>query len=179
MKATESWMMDLLSADPSDTVYRSFRSTTTLGLEVGSLVAGGYGAVKGVIGLRKLVKLPGQVVRISEALSSGAKLNRFHQAARNLSETGQNNIRVLRGWAKSKGWIKQPNFQGAPEKWGTYQNNKFEWRLVIKPEPSTRPGLQTGSNFPRFDARVLTDTAGQSYWRSRQLASWNSFTIRI
>ena len=96
MKATESWMMDLLSVDPSDTVYRSFRSTTTLGLEVGSLVAGGYGAVKGVIGLRKLVKLPGQVVRISEALSSGAKLNRFHQAARNLSETGQNNRALLR-----------------------------------------------------------------------------------
>ena len=44
-----------------------------------------------------------------------------------------------------------------------YRYGKFEWRLVIKPEASTRPGLQTGSNIPRFDARLLTDKAGQSY----------------
>jgi len=157
------WMMDRLSIDESDAVYQSFRSKTTMGLEIVSFVAGGYGAVKGVIGFRRLVKLPGHVARMSEALGPGAKLNRFHQAARNLSETGQNNIRVLRGWAKSKGWEKQPNFQGAPEKWGVYQNDKFEWRLVIKPEASARPGLQTGSNIPRFDARLLTDTSGQSY----------------
>ncbi|MES2345148.1 MAG: class I SAM-dependent methyltransferase [Chlamydiota bacterium] len=30
---------------------QSFRSSTTIGLELGSLVAGGYGAVKGVLGL--------------------------------------------------------------------------------------------------------------------------------
>lgn len=100
---------------------------------------------------------------LSETASSSLKLNRFHQAAYNLSETGQNNIRILRGWARSKGWERLPNFQGGPEKWGTYQNGNFEWRLVIKPEPSSRSGLHPGSNIPRFDARFLPDPEGQSY----------------
>ena len=73
------------------------------------------------------------------------ELNRFHQAARNLSEIGQNNIRILRGWAKSKGWTKAPNF-GEPEKWGTLQNGKFRWNLSIKSEASFRPNLHVDSN---------------------------------
>ncbi len=44
-----NWMMDMLSLDEADAVYHSFRSTTTTGLEIGSLLAGGYGLVKGVI----------------------------------------------------------------------------------------------------------------------------------
>lgn len=52
------------------------------------------------------------------------ELNRFHQAARNLSEEGQNNIRILRGWAKSKGWVKVPN-SGGPEKVGNFT----EWGI--------------------------------------------------
>jgi len=40
--------------------YQSFRSGTTLGLEVGSLVAGGYGVVKGVMAFKRLVKAPSQ-----------------------------------------------------------------------------------------------------------------------
>ena len=164
MRAVETWMIDALSIDESNDVYQSFRSKTTTGLAIGSLVAGGYGAVKGIININKLVKLPGQDCKnLRKLLGSGIKLNRFHQATRNLSETGQNNIRILRGWAKSKGWKKQPNFLGAPEKWGIYQNNTFQWRLVIKPEGSTRPGLGSGSSVPRFDARFLTDKAGQSY----------------
>ena len=51
-------MMDMLSIDESDTVYQSFRSKTTIGLEIGSLVAGGYGAVKGVMAFNKLAKMP-------------------------------------------------------------------------------------------------------------------------
>ena len=42
MEAIEGWMMGMLSLDSSD-VYQSFHSKTTVGLEVGSLVAGGYG----------------------------------------------------------------------------------------------------------------------------------------
>ncbi|NNM43552.1 MAG: hypothetical protein HKM07_04350 [Chlamydiae bacterium] len=89
------------------------------------------------------------------------QLNRFHQAASNLSEAGKNNIRILRSWAESRGWEKLPNPNGGPEKWGTYKNGKFEWNLRIKPEASFRPGLEAGSNIPRFDARL--DANGNSY----------------
>lgn len=64
MATIEDWMMDMLSVDSSDTVYQSFHSKTTLGLEVGSLVAGGYGAVKGIIAFNKLAKAPMQASRI-------------------------------------------------------------------------------------------------------------------
>lgn len=66
MGAVEGWMMDMLSIDQSDTVYQSFRSKTTLGLEVGSLVAGGYGAVKGVVAFSQLAKAPTQVAKIAK-----------------------------------------------------------------------------------------------------------------
>jgi len=57
-----------------------------------------------------------------------------------------------------------PNPTGAPERWGIYNaNGKFEWRLRIKSEASTRIGLESGSHVPRFDARVLTDLDGKSY----------------
>jgi len=46
---------------------------------------------------------------------SNIAINRFHVAAKELSKTGQNNIRTLRGWAKSKGWVKQANPRGGPE----------------------------------------------------------------
>jgi hypothetical protein len=83
-------------------------------------------------------------------------LNRFHTAARGLSETGQNNIRVLRGWAKSKGWHRQPNPLGQPETWGLMRNGQLDIHLRIKPEPSLRHGLGIGSQSPRFDARLTT-----------------------
>ena len=100
-------------------------------------------------------------------------LNRFHQAAKSLSETGQNNIRILRGWAKSKGWEKLPNPEGRPEKWGIYQDGKFEWRLRIKPEPSLRENLHIGSGIPRFDARLGID--GNQYINpfTRELGNQN------
>ena len=67
MAAVEDWMMDMLSIDESDDVYQSFRSKTTLGLEVSSLVAGGYGAVKGVVALNRLTRAPMQISRIIKA----------------------------------------------------------------------------------------------------------------
>jgi hypothetical protein len=54
----------------SDSVYHSFRSTITTGLEIGSLVVGGYGAVKGVIGFSKLAKAPIQLAKMTKAVSS-------------------------------------------------------------------------------------------------------------
>lgn len=81
------------------------------------------------------------------------RLNRFNQAASNLSPEGKNNIRILCGWAKSKGWIRQAN-NGGPEKWISYHNGKQRWNVIIKPEKSFREGLKEGSQIPRFDARI-------------------------
>ncbi len=88
---------------------------------------------------------------------SDFKLNSFDQNMLNSSEAMQNNARILRGWAKSKGFEKLPNPNGKPEVWGEYVNAKFEWRLKIKSEGSFRPNLQAGSNVPRFDARLLSE----------------------
>ncbi|CDR35009.1 hypothetical protein [Criblamydia sequanensis] len=89
--------------------------------------------------------------KIAERILVKDHLNRFHQAAENLTEIGQTNIRSLRGWAKSKGWRRFPN-DGGPEKWGNLETRT--WHVIIKPEASFRPGLQSGSNIPRFDARI-------------------------
>ncbi len=91
---------------------------------------------------------------IVEETQVANNLNRFHYAAKNLSETGQTNIRILRSWAKSKGWQRLPNSQGGPEIWGITKLGKFEFRLKIKPESSLRTGLDSGSQIPRFDARL-------------------------
>ncbi|MCK4934378.1 MAG: RHS repeat-associated core domain-containing protein, partial [Simkaniaceae bacterium] len=66
MSKLEDWMMDLMSIDRSNTLYQSSRSTTTLGLDVGSLVMGGYGFVKGAIGFSKLARMP---LRASKIIS--------------------------------------------------------------------------------------------------------------
>jgi RHS repeat-associated protein len=61
--------MDMLSIDPSDAIYQSFRANTTLGLEIGSFVAGGYGTVKGVMALNKLAKMPNQITKVTRLAS--------------------------------------------------------------------------------------------------------------
>lgn len=39
--------------------------------------------------------------------------------------------------------------------WGTKNSDGvFSWRLKLKPQASTREGLGSGSNKPRFDARL-------------------------
>ena len=63
MATLGSHFMGMLAIDESDAAYQNFRSGTTLGLEIGSLVAGGYGAVKGVIGFNKLARMPVQVTK--------------------------------------------------------------------------------------------------------------------
>jgi hypothetical protein len=102
------------------------------------------------------IALEKQIIQRTAAAEEKVILDRFNQAASELSEVGQNNIRVLRNWAKSKGWEKFPNPGGQPEKWGQYIEGEFEWRLRIKPEGSFRSGLDSGSNIPRFDARLST-----------------------
>ena len=118
---------ELFSIAPTDAVYHGSRSGTTLALEVGSLASGGYGLYRGLSGLGSH-----QLLSSPRVTAPAANLNRFHAAARNLSEVGQTNIRILRGWAKSKGWEKFPNPQGGPEKWGAYQgSSKFTSYLTL------------------------------------------------
>ncbi|GGG02512.1 hypothetical protein [Paenibacillus aceti] len=63
----------------------------------------------------------------------------------------------LRAWAKGNGWVKQ-NSSGGVEQWGVKNvDETFSLRLKIKPQASTREGLSTGSNQPRFDARFVND----------------------
>ena len=66
MAKVGGWVMNMLSIDESDSVYHSFRSKTTTGLEIGSLVAGGYGAVKGVVAFTKLARAPQQVAKVAK-----------------------------------------------------------------------------------------------------------------
>jgi len=157
------FMQNLFSVDPSHSVSQMTSGAIEAGLAaygVAALAKTGIGAMRNGMGYaanrcatRSLVSNSAASESLL-AIKEPFKLNRFHAAARSLSEVGQNNIRSLRGWAKSKGWEKMPNPQGAPEKWGVYQNEKFEWRLRIKPEPGLRTELHEGSKTPRFDARV-------------------------
>lgn len=66
MSQLESWVMDTLSIDESDALYHSLRSKTHLGLEIGSWIAGGYGAVKGVQAFTKLARMPTQMTKIGK-----------------------------------------------------------------------------------------------------------------
>ncbi len=153
------WMQSALPGDMNHRGYGLFRHGTNDGIGLGTLAVGAYAAVvkgasffaqKGFSAARGMMDLR----KISKPAIQELQLNRFHQAARNLSETGQNNIRILRGWAKSKGWEKFPNSPGAPETWGNFNSfNKFDWRLKIKPEASFREGLHVNSNVPRASAR--------------------------
>ncbi len=76
MNTIEGSIMDTLSIDKSDSVYHFFRSRTTTGLEIWSLIAGGYGAVKGVMAFNKLAKAPLQISKLSRksiAVGRGAE----------------------------------------------------------------------------------------------------------
>jgi hypothetical protein len=74
MFQVEGWMMGMLSVDEFDTVYHSFRSQTTMGLEIGSLVTGGYGAVKGVLAFNRLTKASIQAARLANQIRKPALL---------------------------------------------------------------------------------------------------------
>ena len=77
----------------------------------------------------------------------------FNREVEKLSTVGKTNVRVLRNWAKSKGWVRKPG--NGPETWGVIKpNGQFSYRLKIKPIPSSREGIKDGSKKPRFDARL-------------------------
>jgi hypothetical protein len=58
-------------------VYQSFRSGTRIGLEVGALVTGGYGAVKGITKVARITRLPPAIAKTSfQAVTKGSR-NRF------------------------------------------------------------------------------------------------------
>ncbi|WP_342592578.1 RHS repeat-associated core domain-containing protein [Cohnella thailandensis] len=73
------------------------------------------------------------------------------------------NTANLRAWAEQNGWVRQDT-AGGVEQWGVRDaNGKFSWRLKLKPEVSTREGLGTGSNQPRFDVRLDDKGTSTSY----------------
>ncbi len=159
----DEYVQGLLCVDRNNAVYQSSRQYTATGLTVASAAYGAYGLARAGVGVLRAsqVGVGLQMATSNQVLNTGTNLNRFHQSAKGLSETGQNNIRILRGWAKSKGWAKESNPLGKPERWGIYEGDKFSWKLRIKPEPSSRLGLDPGSNIPRFDARL--ETGKQNY----------------
>jgi hypothetical protein len=151
----ESFLQRAFPGNQNSLVFQSARTITETSLEVSTLASLGRTALQR--GSSWMNMSGSSLVKTGEfARIKNFELNRFDQAAQNLSETGQNNIRILRAWAKSKGWEKMPNSQGGPETWGNINSlkNKFEWRLKIKPEASFREGLQTDSKVPRASARM-------------------------
>ncbi len=55
-------------------MYQSFRSSTRIGLEVGALVTGGYGAVKGITKVARITRLPPAIAKTSfQAVTKGSR----------------------------------------------------------------------------------------------------------
>lgn len=66
-----------LSVDLTDPTYSSFRSGSKTTCEIGSLIIGGYGAVRGLAGVYKLSRISTQAVRIAEsALIESSYINK-------------------------------------------------------------------------------------------------------
>ena len=157
MDAIEGWMMDMLSIDESDTVYHSFRSTATTGLEIGSLIAGGYGAVKGVMAFNKLAKIPLKMARIGAKGMHGME-NALTVGDFRYANTAGNHITDIIKRGAFKGELSRPYMKspltineimaagkpipdpgGIPGglKWdipGLLRGSEGTWELVIHPE---------------------------------------------
>ena len=157
MNAVGDWMMDRLSVDQSDALYQSFRSKTTTGLEIGSLVTGGYGAVKGVIGFSRLARMPVQIAKLSakgsQSVKGVLKVGKFtysDTATKHLTELvkkGPNASRLSRPYMKSQLTINEIMAAGNPIsdpggipgglRWdipGTFRGSVGTWELVLHPE---------------------------------------------
>ncbi|MDX8430635.1 MAG: RHS repeat-associated core domain-containing protein [Candidatus Algichlamydia australiensis] len=128
--------------------YKGYK-TARAGIVVGSEV---YAATKSG---RKILKTVSTKAKIAPNLT---KVNDFHRAAMQLSKQEKNTIRILRGWAKSKGFKKLPNPAGKPEVWGQVINGKFEWTMKVKPISSIRQGIAKGSQVPRASIRLQKTT---------------------
>jgi filamentous hemagglutinin len=73
LSQVEAWVQDTLNIASTDIDYRTYRQNTYLGLEVGSLVAGGYGLVKGAINFTKLARVPRYAKKSIRIFTSGAE----------------------------------------------------------------------------------------------------------
>ena len=60
--------MQMQSIETADEVYQAFRSNTRAGLEIGSLVVGGYEAVRGVMALNRLLRGSAQASHVMGSL---------------------------------------------------------------------------------------------------------------
>jgi hypothetical protein len=108
-------MQRVLPGDHRHEMYKTVHGGVSSGMELGAFALGGLGIAKGAYslvqkGFTSTKRFAGmqKIGRPAATITSEEfKLNRFHQAAKNLSETGQHNIRILRGWARSKGWIQE------------------------------------------------------------------------
>ncbi len=157
MDKVENWIMNAFSIDHFDAIYQSFRSKTTMGLEVGSLVAGGYGAVKGVMVFNRLARMPMQIAKLSakgvHSIEGALKVRKFtytNTAAKHFTEfvkKGPNAGKLSRPYMKSQLTIEEimtagkpiPDPGGIPGglRWdvpGVLRGSEGTWELVIHPE---------------------------------------------
>lgn len=143
-----SLVRGMLDIDESNTVYQSFRSNTTVGLELASLVAGGYGAFKGIIGFSKLARMPLKMTKLDGLLRVG-DFRYSKLAANHFNETiksGKNIGRLLRPYMRSPHTINEimaarrpipdpRGFKGGL-RWdvpGTFRGSEGTWELVLDP----------------------------------------------
>ncbi|HRO76938.1 MAG TPA: RHS repeat-associated core domain-containing protein, partial [Crocinitomicaceae bacterium] len=119
------------------------------GVDNGISLSSGLGVGTGLKNASTLSKVATTEVTAAKTGATG-----FEALVQQLPKAGQQNVRILQNWAKSKGYVKGPN-TGGPQTWGVYDDaGNFSWRLKIKAEGSLRPGLEAGSQVPRFDARL-------------------------
>ena len=152
-----SRVMGMLAVDESNTAYQSFRSKTTMGLEIGSLVAGGYGAVKGVIGFSKLARMPAKMARIGakgmHGMENALRVGNFKYTntagshITDLVKRGPFKGELSRPYMKSPHTVNEimaagkpiPDPGGIPGglRWdvpGTFRGSEGTWELVLHPE---------------------------------------------
>lgn len=77
----ESWVQGAIGINPNDPTYASYRHSSKTGIEMGLVIAGGYGLVKNALGsriiikniglaTRKATKFQGQINKISSGLET-------------------------------------------------------------------------------------------------------------
>lgn len=154
----------MVTIDELDAVYQSFRAKTTLGLEVGSLIAGGYGAVKGVIGFSKLARMPVKMVKAGikdmRGMENAFKVGNFrftNSAGCHMSELvkrGPFKGELLRPYMKSPHTIHEIMVAGKPIpdpggisgglRWdvpGSFRCSEGTWELVFAPRKKNHLSL--------------------------------------
>lgn len=77
MAELENYLMNMMEIGESDSLYQSVRYNTTTGLEIGSLVYGGYGLVKSAISFTKVTK----VLTVSSNITKPLKLSQWPSPA--------------------------------------------------------------------------------------------------